>query len=691
MALIIVLAFVVLLTGLVVAFFSRAIVDRQISNSSVYHANVDSFAHGAADAIIGNLEQEIVLGSSGTTYTVGSSTAIAGTLYTPLPGAAAPQISGTTSAFPTLAPNLLKLSRRNTLFYSGAQATIPAGGSNVVAVSSTTPSLNGRFISPARWNAHYLLPLANATDATPVVSSTTFNPPDWILVARDGSNPVPATVTGSLTVSATGASMVIGRYAYAIYNEGGLLDANVAGYPDSPATSGTMADYDASYKSATALADLTQIGLSQPQINELVAWRNAVTAGFPGQSYLSPGSVPGTNYFNNVVLSNTNGFLATSGTIANGQTDRFFSSRQELIKFMESGLGLSGASLGVLQYLGTFSRSLDQPSYFPVPSRPVVQGTGGYDSTNGYLGGNTGGGLDNLINPAFRTIRVGAPFTRNDGTTAVVGEPLVKRRFALNRLAWLTYKGPSQTLSTGDKEIQQYLTDGLTPQLLAEGGTANISNYFGLSWTPGPGTGGLGGYWTYTGHDNQPNTIQTLSAVASHNREPDFFELLKAAYCVGGEANYVGGVYDTINPPEEARDVRVDNYIIALGANIIDQFKPDSYPTAITFDANPAASPPVVYTFWGANDLPYLMGLTYMNVLVSPAQAAPPATLTSNNVIPQVALSSSGQVVSIAFPIVYNPHAINTANPVPTALAPTNLRICMAPECAAYPASGASS
>ena len=37
-ALIIVLAFVVLLTGLVIAFFSRSIVDRQVSNSSANQA-----------------------------------------------------------------------------------------------------------------------------------------------------------------------------------------------------------------------------------------------------------------------------------------------------------------------------------------------------------------------------------------------------------------------------------------------------------------------------------------------------------------------------------------------------------------------------------------------------------------------------------------------------------------------------
>ena len=88
-ALVIVLAFVVLLTGLVIAFFSRSILDRQISNSSVNRAKVNAFADGATAAIIGELKQEIVLTSSATPVA-------AGTIYTPLtPAAMLPQVSGT--------------------------------------------------------------------------------------------------------------------------------------------------------------------------------------------------------------------------------------------------------------------------------------------------------------------------------------------------------------------------------------------------------------------------------------------------------------------------------------------------------------------------------------------------------------------------------------------------------------------
>src|SRR5207244_11605982 len=93
--------------------------------------------------------------------------------------------------------------------------------------------------------------------------------------------------------------------------------------------------------------------------------------------------------------------------------------RQELLKRRS---GLSGAGIGFvnsLQHVGTFSR--ESLSKIPqwTPTTP--------DSTN----------------PNFQTLLVTGSFTRNDGTTANVGEYLVNRRFLLQRLNWLTYKGPS--------------------------------------------------------------------------------------------------------------------------------------------------------------------------------------------------------------------------------------------------------
>jgi Tfp pilus assembly protein PilX len=62
-ALIIVLAFVVLLTGIAVAYLSRTTSDRQVAHSSFNQSNVDQLAQSAMDNIIGDFRQEILNGS----------------------------------------------------------------------------------------------------------------------------------------------------------------------------------------------------------------------------------------------------------------------------------------------------------------------------------------------------------------------------------------------------------------------------------------------------------------------------------------------------------------------------------------------------------------------------------------------------------------------------------------------------
>src|SRR6266542_5584840 len=148
-ALIIVLALVVLFTGLAVAYLSRTTSDRQVAHSSFNQSSVDQLAQSAMDNIIVDLRQEIVNGSSAVplspTPPAGSST-----LY--VPSAAAnmvPQRSGN----PAGAPNLIRRSVR--------EDPIPAPGvpSDASAVNSQDDvSANGRSITSTRWNGHYLVP-----------------------------------------------------------------------------------------------------------------------------------------------------------------------------------------------------------------------------------------------------------------------------------------------------------------------------------------------------------------------------------------------------------------------------------------------------------------------------------------------------------------------------------------------------
>src|SRR4029453_8461349 len=63
-ALIIVLAFVVLFTGLGVAYLSRTTSDRQVAHSSFKQSDVDQLVQSAVDNVIGDLRQEITYGSA---------------------------------------------------------------------------------------------------------------------------------------------------------------------------------------------------------------------------------------------------------------------------------------------------------------------------------------------------------------------------------------------------------------------------------------------------------------------------------------------------------------------------------------------------------------------------------------------------------------------------------------------------
>jgi len=187
-ALMIVLAFVVLLTGVALAYFSRTTTDRQLAQASYTDTSSDLLARSALDIVVRDFKQDILTGQP-----------VSPTNIEP------PRYGDDASI-----PNLIRRSVQGI----GATSTI----------SSTSVSANGRSISTARWNNHYLIP------RRPPVSPETwdtvysdpvpgFTPPDWVLVTAQGpdSAPVP--------------NLVIGRYAFAAYDEGGLLDMNLAGYP----------------------------------------------------------------------------------------------------------------------------------------------------------------------------------------------------------------------------------------------------------------------------------------------------------------------------------------------------------------------------------------------------------------------------------------------------------------------------
>ena len=486
-ALIIVLAFVVILTGLAVAYLSRATTDRQLAHSSFHDTDADLLARSALDIVVGDFRLEIVNGSqkSGTIYIPTNATNMV------------PQQSGNVAGV----PNLIRRS------VSPDTIPLPGVASRASAVSSApspSPAATPKRgdVTCARWNSHYLSPKANTGDDTtdPVAS---FTAPDWVIVTRAGPSPFPVWNSRLKDPTSTNPFYAVGRYAYAVYDEGGLLDINVAGYPTCGSTGYPPADSNwvqPGRKGSLAFADLSALStddkyrLGNPdtsgvyQIDRLVGWRNYATTQpdnvFPGPTppafaanfHADP--TPAKNFYN-YVINDTTGFLAVPTTTCTPppseqpRTGQAFLNRQNLIAFRNTVGNISSFSTNVLQYLSTFSREINAPSFSPATPNPPV-------------------------NPNFLLIRVTGNFTRFDHTPAVVGEPLVKTRFPLSRLTWITYKGPSQPLvghdldpnivtpATSDPIITNLVTNfGVSVATLEAGTAANIKTvlWFGLGLT----------------------------------------------------------------------------------------------------------------------------------------------------------------------------------------------------------------
>jgi hypothetical protein len=649
-ALVIVLAMVVLLTGLIMAFFSRAILEQRISHNYANQTKTDLLAQGVIDSVIAEFKQEILATSGTTAVITGTMTTV---LYSSLTAAnqvpSRQSLSGIVTSNTDL-PNLVAMSSGNNPLYAGGNILASA------ALSSGT-SLNYRTVSMARWNKPLLLPKDDAA-STDLAPQSRFFPangskaPSWILVSRDGSHPV--NWSNSLMVGA-GDKEIVGRYAYMVYNEGGLLDANVSGGASLSTLSGTLIT-TWNRKGSVAFADLTKIGLTQNDINQLVGWRNYASAQPAGvlPNY-NLNSTALANYFNHAIGQTTR-FMTVSGSLYNGQSDHMFSSRQQLIRFLTQGVANSNSDItrlqNSLQYLGTFSRSLNQPAYRPPGGEPAISAAVGLTVSS------------TTINVPFQNMRVSGIFARNDGSIAQIGEPLVKKRFALSRLLWLTYRGPSQSgMAQGDALFNSYVNRGMPAagvlQLMGEGTPDNIHKYFGLTWSPNNG-----GYWIYDPALLVSGNIARLGDISG--REANFFELLKAGIHVGAIARLTSG--NVLS--DDLRDL--DSQVIQIGANIIDQAQPDNFACRIVLNNR---------AHWGTVDLPYLYELATIAVLTQKGTATP--ALTSNAPLAKATINNPGNVAVLDVPVIWNPHQNNdnpagyANSPLDPNLTPRNLRICI--------------
>jgi len=260
-ALMIALAFVILLTGLSLAYLTRATTDRQLAHASYNDASSDLLARSALDVVVNDFKQEILNAGAVTRSNI------------------QPQRSGADPAI----PNLIRRSVRNDGILS------PPGISSWASAASSGPvdstNVKRGEVTSARWNGHYLVPRFttrdDVVDSTPI---SNFTPPDWVLMTRNGPVAFSGWNNSLKDPSSTNTNYVMGRYAFAVYDEGGLLGMNMAGYPGWPNSVVCSANpsptpwlVNVGRKGTMAFADLTALGAyapTQSQVDKIAGWRN---------------------------------------------------------------------------------------------------------------------------------------------------------------------------------------------------------------------------------------------------------------------------------------------------------------------------------------------------------------------------------------------------------------------------------
>jgi hypothetical protein len=375
-ALMIVLAFVVLLTGLALVYFSRATTDRQLAQSSYSDTSADLLARSAFDIVVSDLKQELLDPNSATVTAANIQ----------------PQRSGNDASI----PNLIRRSVRSD------PIPVPPGVPSLASAVSSGPvdPANPRRgeITLSRWNKHYLIPrhdTGTTIDSNPISpllgDPAGFIPPDWVLVTRNGPVAFSGWQNSLKDPTSTNTNYVVARYAFTVYDEGGLLDMNVAGYPNWSGNPGGSCNpaptpwlTNVGRKGTVGFADLTGLGTYAPlptQVDNIVGWRNYATTLRPSTQPFGNFIFPGDNCmtqdsygsylldfgdppfaFDDIdqpVPISSYPFSAVYPTTSNSRTDQALMARQELLRLLRS---IDPGWQNYARYLGTFSRERNQPA-----------------------------------------------------------------------------------------------------------------------------------------------------------------------------------------------------------------------------------------------------------------------------------------------------------------------------------------
>lgn len=529
MALVITLVILVLMVGLGMAFFSKVHLDRTIRGSSAAKDHASILARSAVALIVGDLLQEIAAGSGsdpsppgvdGVSYfppiTVATSISLLGssTLISTMPSIV-PQ-KNVTGALITSHPDLLKESRRDIPFFS-----VPAGSNpgyalhegigapsvRASAISTSTPSSRGRGIPASVWEWPGLGDASNPANSSP----------DWIYLDRSANTPV---FTGNQVGNAANrekvnANYVIGRFAYRLYDVGGLLDLNLLGDPAIPSGSGNRITLsDIPLTPPPALPGLTDPAAGAGLLS-LATWRAGDASG-----------------------------------------SREFVSRREMMRTVSARAELPDEAV---RWFHVGSRFTESPSYGTDPAQ---------------LAANPANLEADLLNPALPGIRFVSETTLDRGSensvTVAAGSPVMPRKFPLRKIDLLSDPDAS---------------------------AADLNYYFGLTRQPD-------GTFRYTAAD-AAGVIKDLTSVSAEGREPNFFEVLQAVIATGSLGRNAGNTYTV----DHERDGLRSRQIWQIGANIIDQWDSDDYPTTVQYLV-PATG--LWESIHGVENVPYFNSIAIM-------------------------------------------------------------------------------
>ena len=615
--LLIALVAVLLVSVLVIAFLSRSQQQRATIESSGGRAKAAELALAARGLVVQDLVDEIVAGSVRTP----SSPSLPVQYLTPnnqsvmLPAQSGLVTTGTLAR--SMSASLFKTSSTSPLWPTSS-AFAAAGPVRAYAGNNSSQSPRvGQPLARRTWDAPRLTP-------RPVFTDGTITTPDWILLARQGpvgpNNLATADLAKFSSRAASNPLYVIGRYAFTVYEVGGLLDANLAGTH----SAATLTRANQSAKTTQAMADLTALPvsmnadgstgttLSRAQADDLVRWRNLLS-------------------YNSSALTAEQKEALSRGLLNPKTGEQTWIGRQDLIDFWQKRVASPSDQQAGLAFLTTFSRGLNQPSVYPPEVAPLAS----FDKTDPAQVARYN------HNAPFLSVRVNTAFTRADGTQAVPGEPLVLKKFPLSKIK-SDLEDASGVLSTGSPTHKLF---GLTRT-----GANEPWNYDPalLVKSPPVSTGAPSFF-----------RLKTLAEVRNENREPNFFELLQAAILSGANGNIATGSLGSYLGFENTESLEFEDgvlgrQVLQIGANIIDQYDADGFPSQIYVENNP------YYDVYGIEDLPYLHAVYQLIYRFASNRNGPPET-------------ASAKLGFYFMPVLWNPHRLNP-DASPAAKKPTEFR-----------------